>query len=82
VMNENPSYNLDINGHTDSKGAASMNLDLSQRRAEAVMNYLTKQGVEASRLKATGYGQTIPVATNSTAVGRALNRRVEFKVNF
>jgi len=46
------------------------------------MNYLTKQGVEASRLKATGYGQTIPVATNSTAVGRALNRRVEFKVNF
>ena len=82
VMNENPSYNLDINGHTDSKGAATMNLDLSQRRAEAVMNYLTKQGVEASRLKATGYGQTIPVATNSTAVGRALNRRVEFKVNF
>jgi len=82
VMKENPSYNLEINGHTDSKGAASMNLDLSQRRAEAVMNYLTKQGVEASRLKATGYGQTIPVANNSTAEGRARNRRVEFKVNF
>jgi len=82
VMKENPSYNLEINGHTDNKGAAAMNLDLSQRRAEAVMSYLTNHGVDASRLKAKGYGQTMPVADNATAEGRAKNRRVEFKVNF
>ena len=82
VMNENPSYNLEINGHTDNKGAAAMNLNLSQRRAEAVMTYLTKHGVDASRQSAKGYGLTMPVADNATAEGRAKNRRVEFKVNF
>jgi len=82
VMNENPSYNLEINGHTDNKGTAAMNLNLSQRRAEAVMTYLTKHGVDASRQSAKGYGLTMPVADNATAEGRAKNRRVEFKVNF
>lgn len=82
VMKENPSYNLDINGHTDSQGVAAKNLDLSQKRAEAVKTYLTKNGVEASRLNAKGFGQTMPVADNATAAGRAKNRRVEFKVIF
>jgi outer membrane protein OmpA-like peptidoglycan-associated protein len=82
VMKENPSYNLEINGHTDNTGSAATNMDLSQHRAEAVMSYLTNHGVDASRLKAKGYGQTIPVADNATAAGRAKNRRVEFKVNF
>jgi OmpA-OmpF porin, OOP family len=82
VMKQNPSYNLEINGHTDSQGAAAMNLELSQKRAEAVKNYLTKSGIDASRLAAKGFGQTIPVADNTTAAGRAKNRRVEFKVNF
>jgi OmpA-OmpF porin, OOP family len=82
VMKENPSYNLEINGHTDNQGAAAMNLDLSEKRADAVKGYLTKSGVDASRLAAKGFGQTIPVADNATAAGRAKNRRVEFKVNF
>jgi outer membrane protein OmpA-like peptidoglycan-associated protein len=82
VMKENPSYNLEINGHTDSQGAAAMNLELSQKRADAVKAYLAKKGVDASKLVAKGFGQTVPVADNATAAGRAKNRRVEFKVNF
>ena len=82
VMKENPSYNLEINGHTDSQGAAATNLELSQKRSDAVQAYLTKGGVEASRLTAKGFGETMPVADNATAAGKAKNRRVEFKVNF
>lgn len=82
VMKENPSYNLEINGHSDNTGIASKNLTLSQKRADAVKAYLTKGGVEADKLTAKGFGQTVPVADNATAAGRAKNRRVEFKVNF
>ena len=82
VMKENPSYNLEINGHTDSQGAAATNLELSQKRSDAVQAYLTKGGIEASRLTAKGFGETMPVADNATAAGKAKNRRVEFKVNF
>jgi outer membrane protein OmpA-like peptidoglycan-associated protein len=59
-----------------------MNLELSQKRADAVKAYLAKKGVDASKLVAKGFGQTVPVADNATAAGRAKNRRVEFKVNF
>jgi len=82
VMKENPSYNLEINGHTDSQGSAVKNIELSQKRADAVKTYLSKSGVDASRLTSKGFGQTVPVADNATAAGRAKNRRVEFKVNF
>lgn len=82
VMKENPSYNLEINGHTDRQGAAATNLELSQKRSDAVQAYLTKGGIEASRLTAKGFGETMPVADNATAAGKAKNRRVEFKVNF
>jgi OmpA-OmpF porin, OOP family len=82
VMNENPSYLLGIEGHTDNTGDKGSNLTLSQKRADAVKNYLTSKGVNASRLTARGFGDTVPVADNKTADGRSKNRRVEFKVSF
>lgn len=82
VMKDNPSYELEINGHTDSQGDDAKNLTLSQNRANAVKTYLVNQGVSGSRLTAKGFGETVPVADDATAAGRAKNRRVEFKVNF
>jgi outer membrane protein OmpA-like peptidoglycan-associated protein len=82
IMKENPSYLLEINGHTDSQGDDAKNMTLSQKRAEAVRNYLVSKGIETSRLTPKGYGETVPKATNDTPAGRAENRRVEFKVNF
>jgi OmpA-OmpF porin, OOP family len=82
VMRANPYYNLEINGHTDNQGIALKNLELSQKRAEAVRNYLIKGGVDASKLTAKGLGQSVPVASNATPAGREKNRRVEFKVYF
>ena len=82
VMKANSNYKLDINGHTDNQGNDAKNLTLSQKRAEAVKAYLVKNGVNENALKATGFGETQPIDNNETAVGRAKNRRVEFKVNF
>lgn len=82
VMQDNPEYLLEINGHTDNVGDDAANLDLSQRRANAVKKYLADKGIDAARMTATGYGETVPVADNATVAGRAKNRRVEFKVNF
>ena len=81
VLKENPTYNLEINGHTDNQGDAARNQLLSQKRADAVKGYLVNKGIKAGRLTAKGYGQQVPVADNSTVAGRAQNRRVEFKVN-
>lgn len=69
--------NITIVGHTDSQGADDMNQRLSQSRADAVRNYLVKQGVPSDRIKAEGMGETQPVADNGTPEGRANNRRVE-----
>lgn len=82
VMQENPSYELDIHGHTDNTGNADKNLQLSKDRAAAVREYLVKKGVGGDRLRSEGFGQTEPVADNSTPAGRAKNRRVEFKVTY
>lgn len=82
VMTENPSYQLEINGHTDSQGDDAKNMLLSEKRAAAVKAYLVKSGVDAAKLTSKGYGETVPVADNATAAGKAKNRRVEFKVNF
>ena len=68
---------VEVQGHTDSEGTDADNLDLSQRRAAAVMRYLTAQGITPDRLTAVGYGETKPVGSNDTPEGRAMNRRVE-----
>lgn len=64
-------------GHTDASGSETYNLDLSERRAEAVMGYLIGRGVEPTRMVAVGYGESQPIARNDTSMGRGLNRRVD-----
>lgn len=75
-------FNLDVSGHTDNIGDDAYNQNLSERRANAVVKYLTDKGISAARLKAAGFGETQPVAENETPEGRAKNRRVDFKVNY
>lgn len=82
VMEENPSYNLDIHGHTDNTGNAEKNLQLSKDRAAAVKTYLVGKGVNSERMRSEGFGPAMPIADNNTPAGRAKNRRVEFKVTF
>ncbi|MEO0232818.1 MAG: OmpA family protein, partial [candidate division WOR-3 bacterium] len=68
-------------GHTDSIGSDSYNMSLSQARAEAVRSYLiTRHGIDPARLIARGYGETMPIAPNTSREGRAQNRRVEFVI--
>jgi outer membrane protein OmpA-like peptidoglycan-associated protein len=80
IMKENPSYSLDINGHTDNAGNAKANKILSQKRAAAVEKYLVKKGVSDKRLNPYGFGPDQPIDNNDTPEGKARNRRVEFKV--
>jgi outer membrane protein OmpA-like peptidoglycan-associated protein len=75
-----PELNARIEGHTDSTGSAAHNMDLSQRRAGSVMSFLVGQGIAADRLASAGYGMERPIADNSTAEGRAKNRRVEIVI--
>jgi outer membrane protein OmpA-like peptidoglycan-associated protein len=75
-----PSSYLDVIGHTDSSGAASYNQRLSERRANAVANYFRSRGVNPARIAAYGMGETQPIATNATALGRQQNRRVELRI--
>ncbi len=82
IFIDNPNYIVEIQGHTDNTGKAETNKKISQKRAEAVRNYLIKQGVPAERLTAVGYGSEVPIADNKTAKGRQKNRRVEFKISF
>ncbi|MGY5352023.1 OmpA family protein [Wenyingzhuangia sp. IMCC45533] len=76
VMNKFEGVKFDIEGHCDSQGNDAYNLKLSRDRAQAVVNYLSTHGIEEWRLKAVGYGETKPIASNATAIGRSLNRRV------
>ncbi|MCO4746054.1 MAG: OmpA family protein [Proteobacteria bacterium] len=69
---------VELQGHTDSQGKNSYNLDLSQRRVDAVMEFLTNAGVDAARLTSVGYGETCALGDNKTEEGRATNRRVQF----
>ena len=72
---------VDVYGHTDSTGDDSYNYNLSQRRALAVANYLSGQGVDSRRFAVTGFGETRPVADNGSPAGRAQNRRVEIQLS-
>lgn len=75
-----PKMIVEIGGHTDSRGRASSNQKLSEKRALSVRRWLIKRGIDSERLKYKGYGETQPVATNKTAAGRQLNRRIEVSV--
>lgn len=77
VLQDNPSYKVDIAGHTDTVGTAEKNHKLSHDRADAVKAYFVSQGIDESRLATEGYGFDKPIASNKTVVGRAKNRRVE-----
>jgi outer membrane protein OmpA-like peptidoglycan-associated protein len=80
LNSRNPNAQIVIEGHSDSKGSKSYNLELSARRAEAVRTYLISQGIGANRISSQGLGFTHPISDNKTAEGRANNRRVEIVV--
>ena len=80
VLTNNPDTNINVYGHTDSKGADAYNQTLSEKRANAVKTYLVSKGIASSRLFAMGVGEAQPIATNDTDAGRAQNRRVEFAI--
>ena len=80
VLKANPTYKLEIGGHTDNVGSAKNNMELSDKRDNAVKNYLVKKGIDTSRLKAIGYGDTVPLVPNTTTQNKAKNRRVEMKL--
>ena len=79
-LNENPTVEVTIQGHTDDKGDAAENLTLSKNRAKGVLDYLVSKGVSASRLNSEGYGETRPKFKNDSEVNRAKNRRTDFKI--
>ncbi|WP_308437952.1 OmpA family protein [Comamonas sp. JC664] len=81
ILNSHPEVEkVRVEGHTDNRGNPDYNLDLSQRRADAVVHYLMSKGVARERLEAKGFGPAQPIADNDTTAGRAKNRRVEFKI--
>lgn len=80
LLEDNPQLRIQLNGHTDNVGSDTDNLNLSDARARAVYSYLVENGIEASRLKSKGFGETKPIDTNDTPAGRQNNRRTEFIV--
>lgn len=77
VMRDNPTLRVSVEGHTDSVGTHAYNMKLSQRRATSVRGYMVSQGIDGARIRTEAYGETHPIAANSSAEGRAQNRRVE-----
>jgi outer membrane protein OmpA-like peptidoglycan-associated protein len=80
ILKENPDIKVRIEGHTDNGGTHTYNMDLSKRRAKAVLKYLVSKGIDKGRLTFVGYGPDKPIADNATDEGRAKNRRVEFHI--
>jgi outer membrane protein OmpA-like peptidoglycan-associated protein len=81
IILAHPGLNLVIEGHTDNVGTNEVNLKLSEQRAESVRSYLIEQGLALTSVSAKGFGETVPVADNSTSSGRQKNRRVEIVVS-
>lgn len=79
-LKKNPQMKCELSGHTDGKGSVAYNQKLSEQRAQAVYDYLVKAGVSSDNLTWKGYGKSEPIATNDTAEGRQLNRRVELRL--
>jgi outer membrane protein OmpA-like peptidoglycan-associated protein len=77
ALKATPDRTITVEGHTDSQGSQQSNMDLSQRRGDAVRSYLITRGIDASKIQATGFGPNRPVADNTSADGRGNNRRVE-----
>jgi len=80
LLNARPEMKIELRGHTDNSGTWAHNMQLSEDRAKAVMDYLVSRGIDASRLTSKGFGKTKPVSQNDTPEGRSLNRRVEYRV--
>lgn len=80
LLNDIPKMTIELSSHTDNKGTEKYNLDLSERRSKAVVDYLISKGIDPKRLTAKGYGFSDPMAPNDTEAGRQLNRRTEFKI--
>lgn len=80
ILNKYPDTNIIVEGHTDSTGSAEYNQKLSERRSESVANFARGQGVSSSRFTTVGYGESQPLASNSSANGREQNRRVEVAI--
>lgn len=81
VLNAYPDTDIEVQGHTDSKGSGSYNQSLSEKRANSAAGYLTSQGIGNKRVTIKGFGEDIPKYDNSTAEGLAQNRRVEFLIS-
>ena len=80
LLNDNPSLQIELGGHTDNQGSSAANLKLSEARALEIMNYLIANGIDKKRLEFKGYGGTKPIASNAGAESRQLNRRVEIRI--
>lgn len=80
ILIKYPQTVIRVEGHTDSSGSESYNMDLSQRRADSVKNIIIQRGVSENRIETMPFGESMPIADNSTEVGRAMNRRVEIKI--
>jgi OOP family OmpA-OmpF porin len=80
ILTQNPNIKVEVQGYCDGIGSDAYNQKLSERRANTVRDYLIKQGIENNRITAVGYGKSNPVADNNTELGRAENRRIEFKI--
>ena len=80
MLNENPKLTIQINGYTDNVGKPADNILLSVNRAKAVTAYIQSKGIDAKRLTAKGFGETFPIAPNTTEEGKAQNRRTELSI--